>query len=140
MKSNFKVSIITVSLNSKHTIVDTIESVLNQSYDDIEYIIVDGGSSDGTADIINAYRNKISKFISEKDEGIYDALNKGIKLASGDIIGILNSDDFFYANDVVEQVVKEFMENDVDAVYGDVQFVSPAKDKIVRYYSSKKFN
>ena len=93
-----KVSIITVSLNSENTIAQTIESILSQTYNNIEYIIIDGNSSDGTVEIIKTYRNKISKFISEPDNGIYDAMNKGIAQATGDIVGILNSDDFYVNN------------------------------------------
>ena len=138
---NIKVSIITVSFNSVATIPDTINSVVNQSYPNIEYIIIDGASSDGTRDVINSYGQKITKFTSESDNGIYDALNKGIKLASGDIVGILNSDDFFYNSMVIEKIVKAFIDNRVDAVIGDVQFVDPVQtSKVVRYYSSKKFN
>jgi len=138
---NIKVSIITVSFNSVATIPDTINSVVNQSYPNIEYIIIDGASSDGTRDVINSYGQKITKFTSESDNGIYDALNKGIKLASGDIVGILNSDDFFYNSMVIEKIVKAFIDNRIDAVIGDVQFVDPVQtSKVVRYYSSKKFN
>jgi glycosyltransferase involved in cell wall biosynthesis len=139
--SEFSVSIITVSYNSLKTISDTINSVLSQAYKNIEYIIIDGSSTDGTPDIIKSFGKLISKFVSEPDKGIYDAINKGIKLATGDIIGILNSDDFFYDDFVVEKIVNAFIESDADAVIGDVQFVDPKKtSRIVRYYSSKKFN
>lgn len=113
------VSIITVCFNSATTISDTIESVINQSYSNIEYIIIDGGSTDGTIGIIKSFENHISKWISEPDEGIYDALNKGITIASGDIIGILNSDDS-YKQDTVQLVVSEFMkQRDIDVFHGD---------------------
>jgi glycosyltransferase involved in cell wall biosynthesis len=136
-----KVSIITVSYNSAGTISDTINSVLSQTYNDIEYIIIDGHSTDGTIELINSFGNRISKFVSEPDKGIYDAINKGIKLSSGDIIGILNSDDFFYDNNVIEKVAKEFSDNIIDAVFGDVQFINPNDtSRIKRYYSSKFFN
>ena len=135
-----RVSIITVSFNSEFTIEDTISSVLAQTYPEIEYIIIDGGSTDGTRDVINSFGTKITKFISESDNGMYDALNKGIRLASGDIVGILNSDDFFYNNTVIERVVESFRENEIDAVFGDVQFVDRVTtSKVVRYYSSKHF-
>lgn len=134
-----KISIITVSKNSEATIAHTIESVLNQSYGNIEYIVVDGVSSDNTVQIIRSFGNKISHFISEPDRGIYDAINKGLSLATGDIIGILNSDDFFYNNTVVERIAEEFVKYDSDAVYGDVRFVNNNLET-VRYYSSKKFN
>lgn len=136
-----KVSLITVTYNSERTLPDTIKSVLSQTYSEIEYIIIDCLSTDGSQKIIESFGNRISKFISEKDSGIYDALNKGIKIATGKIIGILNSDDFFHNDKVIERLVYEFNENDIDAVYGDVQFVNRAKtSKIVRYYSSKRFN
>jgi len=136
-----RVSIITVSYNNVGTIADTINSVLSQSYANIEYIIIDGASSDGTTELVTSFGQRISKFISAPDTGMYDALNKGIGLATGDIVGILNSDDFFHDNNVIEKVVSAFDESDIDAVFGDVQFVDPVKtSKIVRYYSSKKFN
>lgn len=136
-----KISIITVSYNSKKTIKETIESVLSQTYPNIEYIMIDGSSTDGTIDIIKSFRNKIHKFISEPDNGIYNAMNKGFKLATGDIVGILNSDDFFYNSTVIEKVAHVFLTAGIDVVYGDVQFVDPKNiNKIVRYYSSKSFN
>ena len=138
---NLIVSIITVSFNSVGTITDTINSVLAQTYPEIEYIIIDGSSTDGTIEIIKSFENKISKFRSEPDIGIYDAINKGIRLATGNIVGIINSDDFFYNNTVIERVVESFRENEIDAIIGDVQFVDRVKtSKVVRYYSSKHFN
>jgi glycosyltransferase involved in cell wall biosynthesis len=133
------VSIITTSFNSVTTINDTINSVLSQTYKNIEYIVVDGASKDGTIELIKSYGNRISKFISQPDNGIYEAINKGIKLATGDIIGILNSDDYFYDNFVIEKIVNSFYENNIEAVLGDVLFVNPKKKALVRYYSSKKF-
>lgn len=138
---DLRVSIVTVTLNSNATIRDTINSVLNQTYPYIEYIIVDGGSADGTIELVNSFGTRVSKFISEPDLGIYDAINKGINLATGDIVGILNSDDFFYNNDAVQKIVEGFKDNSVDAVFGDAQFVDRVNtSKIVRYYSSKHFN
>ncbi|MGE0078239.1 MAG: glycosyltransferase family 2 protein [Bacteroidales bacterium] len=135
-----KVSIVTVVYNGSLSIRTAIESVLNQTYGDIEYIVVDGASTDGTIDIVKSYGDRIHKFISEPDKGIYNAMNKGIRLASGEIVGILNSDDFFTRSDVIERVVNSFS-NDIDAIFGDIQFVKPNKlDKIVRYYSSKHFS
>jgi glycosyltransferase involved in cell wall biosynthesis len=134
------ISIITVSLNSKGTIMNTIKSVLSQTYPEIEYIVIDGSSSDGTVELIKSFGTRISKYISEPDNGIYDAINKGIRLSTGNIIGILNSDDFFYDKNVIQKVADAFEKNEIDAVYGDVQFVDPAYiSKIVRYYSSKYF-
>jgi len=139
--TNLSVSIITVSYNSVETINDTINSVLSQTYKNIEYIIIDGSSVDGTIELVQSFGKRISKFISQPDDGIYEAINKGVKIASGDIIGILNSDDFFCDNLVIEKIVNSFLKTDIDAVIGDVQFVDPEKtSKIVRYYSSRHFN
>jgi glycosyltransferase involved in cell wall biosynthesis len=136
-----KISIITVSFNSIRTISDTIDSVLTQTYPNIEYIIVDGCSTDGTIELVKSYGNKISRFISEHDDGIYDAINKGIRLSRGNIVGILNSDDIFKDVGVIEKVVNTFNENEIDAVIGDVQFIDAGNEsKIVRYYSSKNFH
>lgn len=132
-----KISVITVVWNNAKTIRDAIDSVLYQTYKNIEYIIIDGQSTDGTVDIINSYGAKISKFISEPDEGLYDAMNKGLTLATGDIIGILNSDDFYINNNVIEKIVREFEEKKVDSVYADLVYVKPDNlDKVVRYYDS----
>ena len=140
MRYEIKISIITAVYNNKKTIKDAIESVLNQTYKNIEYVIVDGDSKDGTVDIIKQYESKIDKFISEPDNGIYDAMNKGIKLATGDIIGFLNSDDFYASNNVLEKVANEFIDKKVDSVYGDLVYVDN-KDitKVVRYWKSKPY-
>ena len=135
-----KISIITVCLNSESTIEQAFDSVLSQDYPDIELIVVDGASTDGTLDVIDKYSDKIGALISEPDKGIYDAMNKGIELATGDVIGILNSDDFYASTSIISQVAKELENEDVDAVYGDVAIVRPRNtEKIVRYYSSKAF-
>lgn len=135
-----KVSIITVSYNSERTIEKTIQSVISQDYNTIEYIIIDGKSTDNTIEICKKYANKISIIISEKDNGIYDAMNKGIALASGDIIGILNSDDW-YANDhVISDVVNEILKTKADALYGDLIYVNEKNlTKAKRYWKSGKF-
>lgn len=134
-----RVSIITVCYNSAATIEDTITSVLSQDYKNIEYIVIDGGSSDATLDIINKYREQISIVISEPDKGIYDAMNKGIKNATGDIVGILNSDDFYETQDVITEVVDNF-DVDTDMVFGDLIFVKPENiKKITRFYSLPHF-
>lgn len=136
-----KVSIITVVYNGQSTIKDTIKSVLSQDYPDIEHIIIDGASTDGTVEIIQSFSDQIAKFISEPDRGIYDAMNKGISLASGDIIGILNSDDFYADVDIISTVVEAFDRTQTDSVFGDLVFVkSDDLDKVVRYYSSAKFH
>ena len=130
------ITIITATYNSGLTIKDTIESVLNQDYKDIEYIIIDGDSKDKTIDIIKEFEPKFQ----ERDKGIYDAMNKGIRMATGDIIGILNSDDFFTSDDVISTVNETFEKYNPDAIYGDIHFVNDDNlNKIVRYYSSKIF-
>lgn len=138
-----KVSIVTTSFNSSSTLRDTINSVLSQSYPDIEYIVKDGGSTDGTIDILKEYEPKFHgsmKWVSKKDNGIYDGMNQGIEMATGDIIGILNADDFFTSNDVIEKAAKNIESKNVDAVYGDIHFVKGTDlNKCVRYYSSKPF-
>ena len=138
-----KVSLITVTFNSGMTLRDTIQSVLSQSFPDIEYILVDGLSQDRTIKIVKEYeplfQNRL-KWVSEKDSGLYDAMNKGIRMATGDIIGIINSDDFYFRNDVITKIVEAFNDNNVQAIYGDVRFVNPNNlDRTVRYYSSKRF-
>lgn len=134
-----KVSIITVVYNNAHMIKSAINSVLNQTYSDIEYIIIDGKSTDRTVEIIQSYGLKIDKFISESDFGIYDAMNKGLKLATGDVIGILNSDDFYISNDVIAKVIQVFKERQVDSVFADLMYVkSDNLDKVVRYYDSSQ--
>lgn len=134
-----KVSIITATYNSASTIRDTLESVAYQSYPNIEHIIVDGASKDNTLKIVEEYPS-VAKIISEKDKGIYDAMNKGIRAATGDIVGILNSDDFYPSPDIIQRVVTEFQEKKVDTTIGDILFVSPSNTKkIVRYYSAKKW-
>ena len=138
-----KFSLITVTFNSSVTLHDTIQSVFLQTYPEIEYIIVDGLSEDCTIDIIKEYASLFHgrlDWISEKDNGLYDAMNKGIRMATGDIIGIINSDDFYHRRDTIMRVAEAFKNSDVQAVYGDVRFVNPQNlDKTVRYYSSKRF-
>lgn len=119
-----KVSIITTCYNRVGTIRGSIESVLSQDYHDIEYIIIDGLSTDGTIDIICQYQDKIDMIISEKDHGMYEAINKGIRLATGDIIGLVHSDDYLYDSNVISDIVKRFEETDADFLYGDGVFVN----------------
>ena len=135
-----KVSIITVVYNGGKTIEDTILSVASQSFSPIEHIVIDGASTDNTLSVIRKYQDKIKCVISEPDKGLYDAMNKGIKCATGDVIGILNADDVYYDEDCVSTVVKEFQEKAVDAVYGNLIYVaSDNLNKIVRYYKSESF-
>ncbi|MFI3297293.1 MAG: glycosyltransferase family 2 protein [bacterium] len=138
-----KISIITATYNSGSTLRDTIESVLNQTYKDIEYLIVDGASTDNTLKIAQEYKPYFKgkmRIISEPDKGIYDAMNKGITAATGDVIGILNSDDFYTSNNILVKIKNVFEMNEVDAVYGDIHFVDNDNlNRCVRYYSSKNF-
>jgi glycosyltransferase len=133
-----KISIITVVYNNENTIKDAIDSVLSQSYKNIEYIIIDGQSTDQTINIIKSFNYKITKFISEKDEGIYDAMNKGILQATGDIIGILNSDDIYENSRIIEIVMNEFLINkNLDILYGNLVYVEKNNiSKIVRKWVS----
>ncbi|AFY43929.1 glycosyl transferase family 2 [Nostoc sp. PCC 7107] len=136
-----KVSVITVVRNNQATIAHAINSVLYQDYKNIEYIVIDGNSDDGTVEIIQSYGEQISKVISEPDNGIYDAMNKGLNLATGDIIGLLNSDDFYNNNQVISRIVQEFKSQKVDLLFGDIVFVNPHKlHQIIRYYSSANFH
>lgn len=137
-----KVSIITVCFNSERHLKCAIESVLSQDYDDVEYIIVDGKSSDGTLAIIREYadKNEFIKWVSEPDTGIYDAMNKGIRLATGDIVGILNSDDMYANTEVLSDVVEKFASAKTQCVFADVRFVRESDTtKTIRYYSSANF-
>lgn len=137
------ISIITATFNSAKTLKDTIQSVLRQTNKDFEYLIIDGGSTDETIDIVKSYESEFSgrlKWISEKDQGIYDAMNKGIKMASGDVVGILNSDDYFTSDDILQTVDNAFKSHEIDAIYGDIHFIRDGNpQKCVRYYSSRMF-
>lgn len=138
------ISIITITFNSAITLRDTIQSVFSQSYPNIEYIIIDGSSTDDTVSIIREFEPQFNgrmRWISEPDKGLYDAMNKGIRIATGDIVGIINSDDFYHRTDIITKVVESFQDTHTQAVYGDVRFVNPDNlDKTVRYYSSKNFS
>jgi glycosyltransferase involved in cell wall biosynthesis len=163
-----KLSLITVSFNSAKTIADTLKSVQSQTYKDIEYIVVDGNSSDGTIEIVKQFldsakdvsqdasqgskkdvaqdaskgasKGVVTKFLCERDKGIYDAMNKGLAMATGEIIGVLNSDDFYCSNDVIEEVVRAFQQNNSDCLYGDLNYVDPLDtSKIVRKWRSGSF-
>jgi glycosyltransferase involved in cell wall biosynthesis len=136
-----KVSIITVVFNGQDTIKDTVKSVLAQDYPHIEHIIIDGASTDETLQVVRSYGDRIAQIVSEPDQGIYDAMNKGIKLATGDVVGILNSDDFYASPDVISTVVKQLEVSQADSVFGDLVFVKPdSLDQVVRYYSSAQFH
>ena len=132
-----KVSIITITFNSAETIEDTIRSVLSQDYSNIEYIIVDGASKDGTMEIIERYKNSISTVISERDKGIYDAMNKGVEKATGDVIGILNSDDFYADASVISDLVRTMQLAGSDACYADLVYVDRNDtNRIIRSWKS----
>lgn len=130
-----KISIITVVFNGEKTIHETIESVLAQDYGNMEYIVVDGNSTDSTVKIVKAFGDRITKFVSEPDQGIYDAMNKGIRLATGDVIGLLNADDLFASPQGLSEVAAAFQRSDADAVYGDLQyFDGTGSGRITRHW------
>jgi glycosyltransferase len=136
-----KVSIITVCYNAESTIEFALQSVLNQDYKDIEYIVIDGVSSDMTLSIIKKYEGKIAKIVSEKDNGMYYALNKGIELATGDVVGLLHADDFYASNKIISRIVTEFQSKNIDAVYGDLQYVFKEDiNKVFRNWNSNPYN
>lgn len=134
-----KVSVITVAYNSAETIEDTIKSVAGQDYTDIEHIVIDGGSNDGTLEIIGKYRDRLGKVVTEPDEGIYHAMNKGLALATGEIVGFLNSDDLYADSSVVKQIVNAFQDETVDVCYADLVYVSKNNERVIRYWRSSPF-
>jgi glycosyltransferase involved in cell wall biosynthesis len=135
-----KISIVTVVKNAGKTIEDTIRSVISQTYPDVEYIVIDGGSTDNTLGIIEKYRNNISRLIIEKDDGVFDAMNKGFSSFSGDIIGFLNADDVYTCPEILQHVADELKNEAVDICFGDVAYINQKnKSKIIRYYSSSSF-
>lgn len=135
-----KISIITITYNSAKTIQRALESVQSQTYQDIEHVIVDGASKDGTRELIEAYAKKHTnvRWISEPDKGIYNALNKGIHLATGDVIGFVHSDDILYAPDSIAHIAEAFAQQDIQVVYGDLQYVR--EGKVTRRWRSNDFN
>ena len=136
-----KASIITVVYNNRDTVRDAIQSVLGQDHPDLEYIIVDGGSTDGTVEVVKTFGSQIDTFISEPDRGMYDAMNKGIAMATGDFIGILNSDDFYESNKIISQVARVLSNEELDSVYGDLVYVNGKDtDTIVRYWRAGEYH
>jgi len=137
-----KISIITATYNSEKTLRDTLDSILAQTYQDIESIIVDGASKDGTMDIVREYEPRFQgrmRWVSEPDKGIYDAMNKGIRMASGDVVGVLNSDDFYYDDRVVEDIANVFKQKDIDCVYGNLVFINENdKNTILRIWKGSQ--
>lgn len=139
-----KITIITATYNSAGTVRDTFESVLRQTFHDIDYVVVDGASTDGTVDVIREYESRFEgrmHWTSEPDRGLYDAMNKGLRRAKGEVVGILNSDDFYTSPDVLARVARTMSDESIDAVYGDVHYVhGDDLGKCVRYYSSCLFH
>jgi glycosyltransferase involved in cell wall biosynthesis len=135
-----KISLITVCFNAEKTIEKTIQSVLSQDYPNIEYIVVDGLSKDGTMDVVNKYKNSIAIVRSEKDKGMYDGINKGINLATGEVVGTLNADDVFASNTIVSEIAHSFLAKpNIDSIIGDISFMNE-NGKQIRYYSSAKWH
>jgi glycosyltransferase involved in cell wall biosynthesis len=139
--TNMKISVITVAYNSAATLIDTVESVLSQTHADVEYLIIDGGSTDATLERLEPYRDRIATIVSEPDEGMYDAMNKGIARATGDVVGILNSDDFYADDQVLAQVAALFAESGADCLYGDLYYVEGNDvSKVVRNWHSREYS
>lgn len=136
-----KISVITSTFNSEKTLEKTLNSLNSQDYDQIEYIVVDGGSTDNTLEIIKKFGNKVSTVISETDQGVYYALNKGIALSTGDIVGFLHSDDCFADNKTLTNIAEAFSDSHIDAVYGDLNYISQTKDsRIIRKWVAGNFD
>ncbi|MDA9768684.1 glycosyltransferase, partial [Flavobacteriaceae bacterium] len=132
-----KISIITISYNAENTIENTLKSIENQSYNNIEHIIIDGGSKDSTLEICNSFPH-VFKILSEPDNGVYDAFNKGLKLATGDVIGFLNADDTFYNENSIQDIVDAFSNNETDIVYGNLDYVNE-ESKVIRNWISRPY-
>ena len=137
---NLKISIVTVCFNSGLTIAKTFKSIDKQSYKNVEVIVIDGGSTDNTIEIVESFENVVDVFVSEPDKGIYDALNKGLRLATGDVIGILHSNDFLASITVLEEVAKSFIKMpDMEILLSSINFVADKNDEIIREYTAKGF-
>lgn len=135
-----RISVVTVVLNGADTLEDNIKSVLQQTHDDVEHIVIDGASTDGTAQILERYSDRIATIVSEPDNGLYEAMNKGIALATGDVVGTLNADDFYETEDALSTVAQAFRDDRVDAVYADLVYVEQHDtSRIVRYWQSQVF-
>jgi glycosyltransferase involved in cell wall biosynthesis len=129
-----KISIITVAYNSSATLRDTLQSVAAQTHPDVEHLLIDGGSTDATSDLVNQYGKHLAKYVSEPDQGIYDAMNKGLALATGEIVGFINSDDLFFESDSLSKIACAFSDADIDAVYGDIVMVDPVQLQTIHRY------
>lgn len=138
---NLRLSIITATYNSSATLEDTILSVAAQRYPDVEHIVIDGASTDGTQTILSRYQKYLTSWVSEPDRGMYDAMNKGIARATGDVIGILNSDDIYAHNRVLEKIAKVFTDPAVEACYADLVYVAPHNtDRVVRFVRGTEYS
>lgn len=136
-----KLSLITVTYNAASHIRTCIDSILEQNYPDLQYIIIDGNSTDGTQDIVKSYGDAVDVFVSEPDKGLYDAMNKGVALAEGEVIGLLNADDFYASENVLSRVMHEFEDENLDTVFGDLVYVEENNaEKVVRYFPGKGFH
>lgn len=138
-----QLTLITATFNSESNITTCLDSIVNQDYDNLEHLIIDGKSSDNTLGIVKSYQEKYPciKYISEKDQGIYDALNKGIKLAKGDVIGFIHSDDFLFADNIISNIISLMTTKKLDGVYGDLQYVDKHDTtKVLRNWKSSEFN
>lgn len=141
MKNNITISVVTATLNCAKTLSDCLASVAGQTFANCQHVIVDGASTDGTIDIINQHIDQIAIFKSQQDKGIYDALNKGILLATSDVVGFLHADDFFASDNVLSKIAQAFEDPSVCAVYGDLEYVSRQNaSKVIRRWQSKPFN
>lgn len=135
-----KISIVTVSFNARETLGDTLDSIEAQHYPNVEHIVVDGGSTDGTVELLRSGRGLVAHWISEPDRGIYDAMNKGLRMVSGEIVGILNADDVYADSTVLDQVAEVFSDPDVEACYADLVYVSQESlSHVVRYWKSGNY-
>lgn len=135
-----KISVITAVFNNRDTIAEALDSVLGQTHGNIELIVIDGGSTDGTLQLLHSYGNRLAVLVSEPDQGIYDALNKGLRLATGDVVGFLHSDDLYANEQVLDRMANVFVDPRIEAVYGDLVYVSQdATDRVVRYWKSGAF-
>jgi glycosyltransferase involved in cell wall biosynthesis len=141
---DLKISLITVCYNAESTINSCIQSVIRQNFNNVEYIIIDGGSTDKTINIVNNYKHFISHIVSEPDKGIYDAMNKGIKLATGDVVGMLNADDFFADDTVLNTIAQVFVQYNVNIIYADLDYINKNGGVVRKWrsgsYSAKSFN
>ena len=135
---DLKISLITVVFNAKNTIKDCIQSVIKQDFKNLEYIVIDGGSTDGTVDIIKEFADKIHIFVSEPDKGIYDAMNKGIALATGEVIGTLNADDYFVADNILSEISSVFLNQEIEILYGNIDFIN-LNGKVIRKWNAGSY-